>query len=139
MGTISLKSTHDGTTLEFCEAQRSNKGELEYFTVAIEGPNVKAVARVFAYMAQSLAAYLEDLSTSWPGWTKPKTWDSLEGECHLKATSDKLGHIFLEFVLCSGGTDRDWTVTGSLELEVGQLERAAAQAKEFFYMTLTEI
>lgn len=130
-----IKSAHDGTTLEFCDPIRSAGGELDYFTVAIQAPNASAIAKIYAYQAESLVTFFTDVAQSWRGWDGVKEWTSLEGEFELRATSDRLGHVTLGYTLRSGHGQYDWCVTGAVELEAGQLERVAADAEGFIRAT----
>lgn len=135
MDSFRIKSTHDGATVNFCDPIRSGAGELDYFTVAIEAPNANAVAKIYAYQAETLCAFFADIARSWRGWDGEKNWASLEGELGLRATSDRLGHVTLGYTLRSGHGLYDWCVAGALELEAGQLDRVAADAEGFIDAT----
>jgi hypothetical protein len=55
----------------------------------------------------------------------------LEGEVHLSASIDRLGHVTLEVELGNDIERQTWQVTQRIQLEAGQLERIAAEARRF--------
>ncbi len=57
-------------------------------------------------------------------------WSSLEGECELRAESDRTGHVTLS-VRAQYRQSEVWTVEGSVVLEAGQLDAIAVAAKKF--------
>ena len=132
MASLSLKSVGDGTMMKFFDLERSSGGVLEGFTVEVDGPALRGIARVDCYMSDNLGDYFSDLAQSWKGWSGEKVWQSIERELRLGAKCDSLGHITLSYCLSSGYVECPWSVTGSILLEAGQLERIAVEAVEVF-------
>ena len=123
--TVTLKSAHDGTTLEFFERGGG------YFLVRIAGPNFQATARVYEYEPEHLKRFFADLAAKWRGWAGKKEWGSLEGELVLSATTDSIGHVFLSIQLRSGHDSFDWKLSAMILLEAGQLDRIAHSVAAF--------
>ena len=127
--TFALKSATDGATVTFSPI------DAREFTVLVEvrGSNVHASGVVYAFMPHRfITDYFDDLAKSWRGWTGEKCWSSLENELTFRATADSVGHITLAFELRLGPYATDWTVSGTVALEAGQLERIASEAENFF-------
>ena len=79
-----------------------------------------------------LEDFFRDLAANWRGWPGEKTYESLEDELLLKATSDCLGHTELEVRLTSGPPPFHWMLRAALLIEAGQLESIAKHVEEFF-------
>ena len=77
-----------------------------------------------------LDRFWRDLAENWRGWEGTRSWQSLEGELELSATSDRLGHVALQVRLDEGAPSR-WRAYGTISLEAGQLDSIAAAAKTF--------
>ncbi len=122
---VTIKSVQDSSTLElFAHTPRS-------YSVRLSGWSFNGTVRVDTYMpAGLLAAFFRDLATHWRGWETEKQWESLEGELSLVATCDSTGHITLQIRL-RGGPSYDWSLTGVLLLEAGQLDSIAEQVERF--------
>lgn len=123
--TVTLKSAHDGTTLEFFERGGG------YFLVRIAGPNCQATAKVYEHEPTHLKRFFADLAANWKGWAGKKEWGSLEGELTLSATADSKGHISLAIQLRSGPYPFDWKISAMILLEAGQLDRVAQSVALF--------
>lgn len=122
-----IKSAYDGITLEFFDL------EADYFKVRLSGSDFSGTARVYVYepMPTHLANFFRDLANQWQGWPGKKEWVSLEGELSLTATSDSTGHTSLSVRLRSGPYPFDWSLSGVLLIEAGQLEGIAARIEKF--------
>ena len=122
---VHIKSSHEGTSLEFSDYTG------DYFQASLRGPSFQGCGRVYAYEPSHLAAFFRDLAAHWEGWSGKKEWGSLEGELLFAATSDSTGHTSLSVRLRSGAYPLDWTLTGVLLIDAGQLESIAKQMNEF--------
>jgi hypothetical protein len=125
-GTVTLKSAHDGTTLELFERGGG------YFLARIAGPNFQATTKVYEYEPIYLTQFFADLAANWKGWTAKKEWGSLEGELHFSATCDSTGHINLSIQLRSSAHPFGWNLASTILLEAGQLDRLAQSVVAFF-------
>jgi hypothetical protein len=120
-----IKSAHDGTTLEF-SAPNSN-----YYNASLCGSDFRGTASVYSYKPAHLAQFFRDLAIHWNGWTGQKEWGSLEGELTLVATIDSTGHIHLSVRLRSGPHPFNWKLSAVLLIEAGQLEQIASSMERF--------
>jgi hypothetical protein len=120
-----IGSSHDNTVLELgtVEAPRPASG-VEYIHVGLEGP-VTAWVRVYDNHFDSLAAFFRDMAYHWRGWIGAKTWESLEGEFALNATTDRTGHIYLRVTLRGDRSATNWCVESTVFLDAGQLDGLA--------------
>ena len=124
---IIIKSVHYGTNLELSDYSG------DYYAATLRGPHFHGTARVYAYEPSAIyAAFFRDLAEHWRGWSGKKEWSSLEGEFSLIATSDSTGHTSLAIRLRAGPNPFDWTLTGVLLIEAGQLEEIAKKVERFF-------
>ena len=102
----------------------------DYFVAELRGVRLAVEGRVVTYLAAGFSAMFVEMAADWRGWTGEKAWQSLEGELQLRAVTDGRGHVGLLAQL-SEGAPPVWTVTLSLALEAGQLERLARDARAF--------
>ena len=124
-GTATIKSAHDGTSLELSERCGG------YYRVTISGPNFHGAATAYEYNPGDLKAFFDDLAANWRGWLGKKEWRSLEGELSLSATSDSTGHVTLSARIRSGPYPFDWGLSAVLLVEAGQLDGIAASIAAF--------
>jgi hypothetical protein len=121
-----IKSTHDGTTLEFSERAG------DYYRITLNGPDLRGACLVYAYEpASHLSEFFRDLATNWRGWQGKKEWSSLKGELRFTATSDSTGHTSLSVLLRSGPYPFDWSLSAVLLVDAGNLEQIASQVEKF--------
>jgi hypothetical protein len=126
METVTIKSAHDGITLEFSGYSGG------YYNVSVNGTNCHGAGKVYAYEpASKISAFFHDMAANSRGWNGKKNWGSLEGELSLSATCDSTGHITLSVELHSGPYPFDWRLSAVLLIEAGQLERIASQVEKF--------
>jgi hypothetical protein len=116
--------------LRICEPERFNRN-LEYFTVELFDPEVRARMRVYAYEPSYLAAFFEDLAWNWRGWDADKSWESVEGECKFSATNDRRGHVDLTVSLRPSLNLHRWRFEGHVLIEAGQLDSVAEWVRTF--------
>jgi hypothetical protein len=85
-------------------------------------------------MAPSLPDFLDRLNETPASGSREFSWASLEGDLKIFARLDSLGHVFLTYELRSPniGSDKWWSFTGRLVLELGGLPHVCKQAREFW-------
>lgn len=96
-----------------------------------DAPGLSSATRVYLLGGcDQLDRFWRDLAENWRGWEGTRSWQALEGDLELSATSDRLGHVELEVRLEEGAPFR-WRVHGTMSLDAGQLDRIAAAARTF--------
>jgi hypothetical protein len=96
-----------------------------------DAPDLSSATQVYVLGGcDHLDRFWRDLAENWRGWEGTRSWQSLEGDLELSATSDRLGHVALE-VRLEEGAPFPWRVHGKLSLDAGQLHRIAAAARTF--------
>ena len=103
-------------------------------TVNAQGNDFAVSAPLYVDMAPSLPEFLEKISASPAAAGGYTPWESLEGELRLEAERDALGHIFLVYHLRSSdiGSNRWWSFTGRLVLELGAMPDLCKSARRFW-------
>jgi len=96
---IEIPQNSGSVGLRIQRPERGPSGELDYFTVELADPSLRATARVYALMAAGLPALFEQMAREWRGWDDALEWESLEEELHLSCTTDSCGHVALEIAL----------------------------------------
>jgi Family of unknown function (DUF6228) len=128
---FSIRSSRDGVTLTLSNFVIEDPSEVSYsFLVEVKNYEIRAEARSSSYMAPNFGDFFSSLAKDWKGWDGERSWATLEGEFELAATSDRLGHIQLRFFLRPAYTGLHWELRGALELEAGQLDSIAQEARE---------
>ena len=96
-----------------------------------DAPGLNSATQVYLLGGcDDLDRFWRGLAENWRGWQGRRSWQSLEGELGLSATSDRLGHVELEVRLQEGAPFL-WRVHGKMSLDAGQLDRIAAAARIF--------
>jgi uncharacterized protein DUF6228 len=132
MTSAAIKSARYGTELSLAPApeRRIQDG---YYKASLRGPDLAASVEVYDQNASQVVRFFEELGDKWwNGWSEEKAYTSLEGHLELKATRDKLGHIFIRVVLHDRLGRGDWMAGATLELEAGQLPEIAATVQRAF-------
>lgn len=124
---------HGSPTAVFRSARRSTSDDPyagSDFVMELHSDGVNAVRSVFMFSFDwdALAAYFSDLAGSWRGWDGKNTWESIEHDLRITATSDPLGHCLLTFTLRDGPNYTWETVVGGFKVDAG--EDMAAVARE---------
>ncbi len=103
-------------------------------TATAQGPEFSVTAPVDFYMAPSLPTFLEGIAEDESSQTSHFHWSTLESELEMEATRDMLGHIYLVFQLRSPdiGSNRWWSFTGRIVLELGSMQLLCKRAQEFW-------
>lgn len=123
---VCIVSARDGMSLTLSNFVSEDASHIsESFLVEVKAYGMRAESRASTYMANDLGAFFQSIAIEWKGWKGEKLWSTLENELELKATSDSLGHVRLEFVLRKPHTGFNWEVRAALELEAGQLDGIA--------------
>lgn len=127
---LTLVSTEDAASLRLALPAGGNGTLL----ATAAGPGYTVSAPVSTYMASSLPAFMESLAQTPAAGSMELTWSTLEGELTLNARLDSLGHVFLTYTLRSPdiGSDRWWSFTGRLVLEIGALPVVCQRAHELW-------
>ena len=102
------------------------------FTATIDGPSFSGSLIIPSYFSGFPHKFFEELAAEWRGWNGAKQWSSLEGELHLQAKSDKLGHVCLTVSLGIINGRDDWKLQTDLMIESGQLESLAKSLNGLF-------
>ena len=119
------------TKIIFSDSKFSDDGWLTSYLFSISGDGINASVRVDnpPYSKSPLVLF-EQMNNEWSGWKEPKSWQAIEGECNLVATYDNRGHILLSAEI--DNQSESWSAISSIDIEAGELELLASQAKVFF-------
>jgi hypothetical protein len=105
----------------------------DYFTATFESPHLRVSKRVWGYTdCQFLADLFRSLAQDWKGWEGERTWESIEGEFGVSASSDRLGHIRLKLRFREVEGREPWMAEPALNVEAGQLNAIADAVQRFF-------
>jgi Family of unknown function (DUF6228) len=125
-----LTSVEDGATLRMtCPDQSWGS-----ITVEAAGSDFSVSAPVYVDLAPSLPDFLNEVASAAPSSDKPLHWETIEGEFRLETRRDTVGHIFVTYHLRSPdiGSNRWWTFTGRLVLELGAMPDICKRAGRFW-------
>jgi hypothetical protein len=118
--------TFDSQTIE-------SDGWLDAYMIHLEAPDFKASAFVEnPGFGQPPTVLFDDIAKQWSGWKGIKTWDAMEGELRISATSDSTGHITIHFEVPGNNVTACWSAKFTIVVEAGQVERLAKEAHVFF-------
>ena len=107
--------------------------QVDYFSVEIISPTIRAVKEVWAYTnSYTLADLLEALASQNNTWEHEEIWESLEQEVKLLVTCSKLGQIIFEIELREVESIEEWSIRVQLQSEFGALPMLAKSARKFF-------
>lgn len=130
---IVIPQTSGGVGLRICRPERSPSGEVEYFTVEVSDPTIRATARVYAYQAIGLAELFDTMAREWRGWSGALEWHALEGDFSLECRADGIGHVQIEVLLSEQpGNSGRWQVRVVAQTEAGQLDALAKSGRRLF-------
>jgi Family of unknown function (DUF6228) len=118
---------HDGR-YELTMVEEGRDGQApEYLSVSIEGEGLRATLVSYDPDGFSgLVRYFEDLaSDSFEGWQGVRTFESLEGDVRLAATTKR--HIELAQTLKPGIAEAGWRIEAQLTVEKGEQIRQASR------------
>ena len=125
----------DGESFEIRSSERGARLLLRRYRDGLiaefDSPGLSSATQVYMLGGcDHLDRFWRDLAENWRGWEGTRSWQSLEGDLELSATSDRLGHVALE-VRLEEGAPFQWRVHGKISLDAGQLDRMAAAARTF--------
>ncbi|TBW46842.1 hypothetical protein EZI54_23095 [Marinobacter halodurans] len=132
-----MKITGDNEIFaEFHSPEVNDDGWLEYYSLTLSGPQMRATVRVSnPPYGESPVDFFESIAASWQGWNGAKEWASLEGEYQMSAKTDSTGHITLSIRMWSGNWEPYWSSEVAVVIEAGQLENLARKIRGFIYPT----
>jgi hypothetical protein len=92
------------------------------FTVELRDAGLEVDRTVFmlGYEWENLAAYFLELEESWKGWDGEKTWNSVEHDLAVAATSDSHGHCHFRIAVRNGGIPTWQASMTDLEVNAGE-------------------
>jgi hypothetical protein len=125
-----LTSAEDGATLRL---SCSDDG-LMSATVAASGPGYEVRVPIYLDLSPSLPDLFKELEEPPTLGRKDLSWETLEGDFKLQASSDPQGHIYITYHLRSPdiGSNRWWSFTGRLVLELGSLPTTRKRLERFW-------
>ncbi len=123
-----LASGH--SKLAFHSPRFNSDGFITYYVLTAMAPgfNASLEVDVSCGVGTSPADFLAEIAEAWRGWEGVKTWETIEGEFELSASSDSAGHYFLKVRMKGGG----WSAALAFEVDAGEIEFFSKQAKAFF-------
>ena len=103
-----------------------------YFSAMFRSAGLEARTRVLAYQPEGLGltTLFRSMAKEWRGWSGAQAYDSLENELSLLCRHDGLGHVNISVKL-AGGSNRSWSLKGTVVVEAGALEELARAAERF--------
>ena len=129
---VIIKCAERETTFKLFDPEwHARNNSLQYFTASIEGVNVSATSRIYAFMSDSIIGFFETFARQWKSGEVPTQWWSPERALSLIAACDSLGHISL-VVLLAPDCYCHWQLKTELVLEAGQLDEIVRQIKRFW-------
>ena len=124
-----LRSVEDGATLRLsCPGESWGS-----ITVEAQGNGYSVTSGVYVDMAPPLPRFLEELAAG-TGAMGDQHWETLEGDLRFEASRDAIGHIYIVYHLRSPdiGSNRWWTFTGRMVLELGAMAEICKLARRFW-------
>ncbi len=129
---VVIKCAERETTFKLFEPEwHARNNSLQYFTASLQGVNVSATSRIYAFRSDSIIVFFETLAKKWKDGEVPTQWWSPERALSLIAECDSLGHISL-IVLLAPDCYCHWQLKATLALEAGQLDGIVTQVKRFW-------
>jgi uncharacterized protein DUF6228 len=129
---VVIKCVERETTFKLFDPEwHARNNSLQYFTASIEGVNVSATSRIYAFMSDSIIGFFETIAKQTKGAEVPPQWWSPERALSLTAAWDLLGQVSL-VVQLAPDCYCHWQLKTSLVLEAGQLDEIIKQLKRFW-------
>jgi Family of unknown function (DUF6228) len=125
-----ITSREDGATLRLSCPEES-WGSI---TAEASGSAFSVRIPVYTDLSPSLPDFFEALLVTPNVGRKEFSWETIEGELKFSASLDSLGHVFLVYHLRSPdiGSNKWWSFTGRLVLEVGTLPDTCKRLRRFW-------
>lgn len=125
---VVIKCAEREMTFKLSEPEwHARNNSLQYFTASLQGVNVSATSRIYAFMSDSIIGFFETLAKG----EVPTQWWSPERALSLIAECDSLGHISL-VVLLAPDCYCHWQLKSTLVLQAGQSDEIAKQLQQFW-------
>lgn len=107
-------------------------GLIEY-DAALTGPGVHATARVRA-LSDRMPGFFDEMAADWRGWDGEREWRSLEGHLRIYSAHNgvALANLVIEVNPGPAYNSNRCFAAGGIDLELGQLDRAASAVSRFF-------
>ena len=121
---IVIKSSKKGETLSF------EKIGAKHARISLDGGSFKASVRAYDENWSRVGAFFSSLAESDGTWSGEKTFESLEGEILLNATTDNIGHLQLQ-VRCVHDDGDHWETSGVIYIDSGCLRSIADKFQDF--------
>lgn len=101
------------------------------FRAKISGAPFTGEVLASTYFCGPPTTLFDDMAASWTGWSGQKSWQAIDGDLSLTATTTSLGNVTLvvEMSTHSG----DYTAKAVLKLEAVSLDRVAAEVRSLFF------
>jgi hypothetical protein len=130
MEPLRIKSARDG--FELVLGPPEGKGGEGSFPVQLTGPAMRASVDAYEHGYHIVPRFFEELAEHWRGWEGEKAYESVEAHLAIRATADRLGHVYLRVTVRNIDASADWRAEATLLVEAGQLEQLAASARLAF-------
>jgi Family of unknown function (DUF6228) len=128
MDIVDIKSCESRVTLSFAVHSR-HKDEIR-FVAKISGAPFTGEVLASTYFKGPPTSLFDDMAACWTGWSGQKSWEAIDGELSLTATTTSLGKVTL--LVRMNADSGDYTATAVLKLEAGSLDRIAGDVRSLF-------
>ena len=131
MDPVSIKSCNDST--ELILSVTSSSSYETRFIAEIRGAQFNGAILSSTYFSGPPSLLFKEISENWDGWDGEKSWDAIDGELYLSATTNSLGSITLKvrMVYLSG----DFELVATIALEAGQLDTISRKVTKLYEST----
>jgi len=123
-----IKSCETGATLSLTLESRDDY-ETQFLARLTGTPFVGEVV-ASTYHNGPPSALFDQMAECWSGWQGQKSWEAIDGNLSLAATTTPLGKVTL--VVKMSVNDGNFTATALLKLEAGSLQRIAEDVRAVF-------
>ncbi len=117
----------DETKLDLQCVDRRLDGAAELLRARLVAPGLDVERDVYEFDGYAaLAAFFDEIASSWRGWVGEREFSSLEGELEITAIHD--GHVRMSVRLNQSSRPGEWTVDAKLTIDPGEDLKAAADS-----------
>lgn len=125
---VEIKSCETRATLSFT-VQNRDQNEIRFLARTAGTPFTGEVL-ASTYHNGPPTALFDDIAACWTGWQGQKSWEAIDGELSLTATTTSSGKVTL--VVKMSADDGDCSTAAVLKLEAGSLDRIADDIRSLF-------
>lgn len=125
---VEIKYCESRATLSFVALSR-HADEIR-FVARISGAPFNGEVIASTYFNGPPTALFDDMAACWTGWNGQKSWNAIDGELSLAATTSSLGNVTL--VVKMYANSGETSLTAVIRLEAGNLDRIAADVRSLF-------